>query len=142
MKTPICEQEIVDVLQRIEEGEIRLMPPHEPQAVYAGNVLYKASNGWEIVIFNDVNVWDYIEYLKTADGREIEYDELDEMPRVERYRPSPEVAWKCYRIPGYLTFRCTQCGTILGEHRDRRFLCPSCTESEKSIRVRDEKDEY
>ena len=141
MKTPICEQEIMDFLQRIEGGEIRLTPPHEPQAVYAGNVLYKASNGWEIVIFNDANVWDYIECLKTADGREIEYDELDEMSRVERYRPSPEVAWTCYRIPGYVTFRCIQCGTILDEHSDRNFLCPSCKEREKSMRVRCEEDE-
>jgi hypothetical protein len=128
MKAAIQEQEIMDFLLRIEGGEIQLTPPHEPQKVYAGNVLYKASNGWEIVIFNDANVWDYIEYLKTDDGREIEYDEMAEMPRVERYRPTPEVAWEGYRIPGYLTFRCTQCGTLLEEHRDRSFLCPSCKE--------------
>ncbi len=125
-ETRITEQEVIHFLRSIEVGNILLTPPHEPQAVYAGNVLYNASNGWEIVIFNDANEWDYIDYLKTDDGREIDYDALAEMPEVDRYRPSPEVAWKCYRIPGYLAFRCLSCGAVLREHKNRTFLCTAC----------------
>lgn len=57
MAGTLSEQEIWQFLQEIEAGTITLVPATEPQAVYAGNVVYQASNGWEIWVFNDCNAW-------------------------------------------------------------------------------------
>jgi hypothetical protein len=129
MAGTLSEQEIWQFLQEIEAGTITLVPATEPQAVYAGNVVYQASNGWEIWVFNDCNAWDYIEAIDTADGRSIGFDGLDALSSLEDYRPSEEVAWLRYRIPGYLRFRCTQCGTDLEESEKNQatgFLCAAC----------------
>ena len=103
----------------------------EAEEIYAGIVSYKASNGWKITVFNDANEWDYVEQLRTADERECDYEDIHEhMPQVEAYRPSDEVAWSRYRIPGYLKFRCVRCGQLLEDRSEFQppFLCPSCNE--------------
>ena len=130
MAGTLSEQEIWQFLRGIEAGTVTLVPHAEPQAVYAGNVVYRASNGWDIWVFNDCNEWDYIEAIDTADGRSIGFDGLDAISSLADYRPSEEVAWSRYRIPGYLRFRCTQCGTDLEEKegsQDRGFLCAECS---------------
>lgn len=91
-KMKIPENDVIKFLANIESGTVRLEPQHEPQSVYAGNVSYKASNGWEIVIFDDANEWDYIDFIRTSDGREIDFDELELMPQVNNYEPSDDIA--------------------------------------------------
>ncbi len=99
----ISEAEVLAFLNKIESGEVTLTSKHEPQAVYAGHVTYHASNGWQIVIFNDCNEWDYIDSILTNDGRELDFDEIvDSMPQVYGYEPTNTVAWSAYGIPGYL----------------------------------------
>jgi|AGTN01.1.fsa_nt_gi hypothetical protein len=91
----ISEDEILEFLHAIEDGDITI----EGDSGYAGDATYKASNGWTIVVFNDCDDWDYIESIKTDDGREIQFDEiLNTMPRVDNYRPSDEVASTRYGI--------------------------------------------
>lgn len=129
MAGTLSEQDIWQFLCGIETGAITLVPHAEPQAVYTGNVVYRASNGWEIWVFNDCNAWDYIETIDTADGRSIGFAGLDTLPSLADYRPAEEVAWSRYRIPGYLRFRCTHCGTDLQESeksQDAGFLCAEC----------------
>jgi len=130
MADTLSEQDIWQFLRGIEAGTITLVPQAEPQAVYTGNVVYRASNGWGIRVFNDGNAWDYIEAIDTADGRSIGFAGLDALASLADYRPSEEVAWSRYRIPGHLRFRCTQCGTDLQagkDSQDRGFLCAECT---------------
>lgn len=137
MPETLSEQDIWQFLRGIEAGAITLVPQAEPQAVYAGNVVYRASNGWEIWVFNACNAWDYIEAIATADGRSIGFNGLDAMPSLADYRPSEEVAWSRYRIPGYLRFRCTQCGTDLQASEDsqeRVFLCAECRHAHPPMR--------
>jgi hypothetical protein len=126
MSNQISEEEIVKFLKEIEEGTVTLAPHHEPQDVYAGNVCYQASNGWEIVIFNDANVWDYIDCIQTSEGRSIDFDELEDMPKISKYRPSDEIAWCRYGIPGYCIFRCKRCGKQLKKPINRTFMCDEC----------------
>lgn len=124
------EVELSQFLRAVEDGSISLTPEQEPQDVYAGKVRYIASNGWRIVVFNDANDWDYIESITTSEGRTFDFDTLDEMPAVETYEPSPEIAWTRYGIPGYCRFRCKVCGTRLAKPKGGRmrppFLCPAC----------------
>ena len=137
MAETLSEQDIWQFLRGIEAGAITLVPQTEPQAVYAGNVVYRASNGWDIWVFNACNAWDYIEAIDTADGRSIGFNGLDALPSLADYRPSEEVAWSRYRIPGYLRFRCTQCGTDLQASEDRQervFLCAECTPAHTPMR--------
>jgi len=129
VSTPaISEAEALAFLRAIESGEIPLTPSENPQSVYAGNVHYTASNGWQITIFNDANEWDYIEEIKAPDGRKVAYDDMfHSMPALENYELSDETAWLRYGIPGYCIFRCTRCGEKLPyEQRLDPFLCSAC----------------
>lgn len=121
----ISESEVLDFLQAIEQGSITLTPQEDPQEVYAGDVTYSASNGWEITVFNDCNEWDYIDSIRASDGRTIGFTELGDMPGLRDALPTGEVAWMRYRIPGYLRFRCTRCGERLAE-KGRTRVCTEC----------------
>lgn len=93
--TKLTEKEILDFLYAIEREEITLLAPNG--VTFCGEVLFEASNGWSVIIFNDCDEWDYIDWLKTSDGREIRYDEMaDTMPLVDDYRPPVAVAQKIY----------------------------------------------
>jgi hypothetical protein len=124
--TTLTAAEIAAFLAEVEAGRVTLHPAGEPQEVYASDVEYKASNGWTIVVFNDCNEWDYISEITAADGRTATFDDIQAMPDVKSYRPSDEMAWQRYRIPGYLRFRCTRCGARLAARGDGRSLCDAC----------------
>ncbi|MBD2090458.1 hypothetical protein H6F67_11385 [Microcoleus sp. FACHB-1515] len=132
MNTPISEQEILDFLTGIEEGKIILIPKHEPQHIYAGNVSYRASNNWTIVIFNDANEWDYIDCIKTDNGRKIDFNQIELLPVVGKYYPSAEVSWTRYGIPGYCKFRCTKCGSLIQASKESIYICQQCERSPSS----------
>ena len=97
-----------EVLQAIDAGTVTLVcvGKETPQEVYAGNVEYKASNGWTIVVFNDCNEWDYLDEISDPLGTSLDYDGINEVTDdLRNYGPSEEVAWLRYGIPGYLDFR-------------------------------------
>lgn len=126
MPAQITKQEILDFLHQIEEGVVTLKATHEPQDVYAGNVQYVASNGWKIVVFNDCNEWDYIDFIETPDGRQIDYETLSEDPELDAYEPPADVAWTRYGIPGYVKCRCTKCGVEISGKTAQGYLCSTC----------------
>jgi len=129
----ITEEELLEFLRAIEEGTIALQPEEcIPQDIYAGNVPYVASNGWRITIFNDCNEWDYVEHVITPDGRSLSFDEIDDlMPVARDYTPDVEVAWSRYGIPGYMRFRCTNCGADIEAKAltKAEYLCNGCRSS-------------
>lgn len=124
----LSEAGVLEFLRAIEDGSITLTPTICPQDIYAGDVTYSASNGWTLVIFNDCNVWDYMAQIETPDGRVLDFDTMENtMPRVKEYRPTDEVSWVRYRIPGYLHFRCEYCGhEIIGEPSPAPLVCVDC----------------
>ena|ERR1700677_1552785 len=127
----VTEAEILAFLKSVEEGPVTLTPSGEPQDIYAGHVEYTASNGWVVTIFNDCNEWDYIEHLRTPDGRECCYDQINDfMPQVDAYSPSEEVAWERWRIPGYCKFRCVRCGEFIEDRELIKlpYICGRCGE--------------
>ena len=126
----ITEEELMEFLKAIEEGRIALQPEEcIPQDIYAGNVPYRASNGWRITIFNDCNDWDYVDQVIAADGRTLDFDEIDnDMSVVREYTPEIEVAWRRYGIPGYMRFRCARCGVDIDPKvlTKAEYLCDRC----------------
>ena len=124
------EHEIISFLKAIEDGLVSLVPERDPQEVYAGNVCYAASNGWQITIFTDANEWDYIDNIRTSNGRTFDFDELDQMLMIRDYEPTEDIAWSRYGIPGYCLCRCNTCGARLEKPKEGRisppFLCASC----------------
>ncbi|MCP4194408.1 MAG: hypothetical protein GY880_19785 [Planctomycetaceae bacterium] len=124
----IEESELLAFLASIESGSVKLNPLDEPQSIYAGNVRYSADNGWRITIFNDANEWDYIDLIETTDGRSIDYDRIEQMPQLNAYDPSPEIAWRRYRIPGHMKFRCVLCSRHVKRFPlgDAVCRCDSC----------------
>lgn len=101
------ESEINTFLREIADGKIMLTPTKDPQRVYAGNVFYDASNGWAVVLFNDCNAWDYVDCVIVNGER------TDTEFTWDRENVSDEDAWRIWRIPGYLTWRCHGCGEII-----------------------------
>jgi hypothetical protein len=105
MKQPLIPvKELNDFLRAIESGEILLTTPRSPMEVYSGNMTYRASNGWEIVIFNDSGEWDYVDSISTADGRVYRFEDMDgDYLELEDYEPPEEVIEQRYgfqRQPG------------------------------------------
>lgn len=86
--------ELRTLIEQIERGEVTLTIDGEtPDEVYAGDVSYKASNGWQVVVFNDCGEWDYFDSFVAPDGRRIRYpvghDDDSEADKVlMSYRPS------------------------------------------------------
>jgi hypothetical protein len=119
--------ELLALYADIESGAVRLTARQDPQDVYAGDVSYVCSNGWSLTIFNDANELDYIDRVSSPDGRVASFDEL-ELTEGD-WTPSEAVAWRCFGIPGYCTFRCYGCGATLPNASQRRadvtppFLC-------------------
>jgi hypothetical protein len=99
----LAEAEVMTFLQAIERGDITLSSEEDPQMIYTGLVRYLASNGWSITVFNDCNEWDYVDTIDTTDGRTLDFDDMPKS--LKNYRPSDEVAWTRYRIPGYAQYR-------------------------------------
>ena len=128
--TGITEGELLEFLKAIEEGTIPLQPEEcIPQDIYAGNVPYRASNGWRITIFNDCNEWDYVDHVSAPDGRSLSFDEIEDLMAVAReYTPDTEVAWSRYGIPGYMRFRCSSCGVDIAPKAlpKAEYLCNQC----------------
>lgn len=124
------EEELLEFLKAIEEGTIALQPEEcIPQDIYAGDVPYTASNGWRITIFNDCNEWDYVDRVIAADGRSLRFDEIDDFMSVAReYTPDINVAWSRYGIPGYMRFRCANCGVDIDAKvlTEAEYLCDRC----------------
>ena len=116
MGRPLSHKEIKEFLLKIHQGEITVVPEVDPQRIYAGNVLYHASNGWRVVLFNDCNEWDYVDSVQKG-GHDVHLvwseDDLG-------YRISDEEAWQIWRIPGYLSFRCHVCGELIEPSEGRR----------------------
>jgi hypothetical protein len=142
--------DVMEFLHAIERGEITIVPERSPQDGYCGGVLYVASNGWKLVIFNDCNEWDYVSEVILDDGTRIDpwvypdgeslllaapdrFDDLDpRWDQVRRYRPRPAYQWSIYRIPGYLNWRCEKCNAWLPEDEggfdceQNLMLCKAC----------------
>ena len=121
MRNEIPRKELIEFFRAIEAGEVRLRAERDPQEIYAGDVVYHASNGWMLKVFNDCNEYDYVDEVQAYDGRVTDFDALEEM-----WEPQFEVAWRCLGIPGYCTHRCTRCGAKLPRQIARRgapYVC-------------------
>jgi len=109
---------VLAVLDLIERGQIRVKPLRCPQKIYAGNVVYDASNGWRLTVFNDCNAWDYLDSVVLPDGTEVDFwkhgsdtgDWNDGYEVVRTYEPTEQSAWDRWRIPGYLKKEICDCG--------------------------------
>jgi hypothetical protein len=115
--------ELLAFYDAIVARTVELVADEDPQRVYAGNVVYRGSNGWVLTIFNDCNEYDYVDEVLTPDGRTIDYDEL-ELTAVD-WSPDDATAWKALGIPGYCRTRCTVCGADFKspEPYARTYLC-------------------
>lgn len=120
----ITPEEVLAVLHKIESNQIRLKPLRCPQSIYVGDVIYEASNGWRLTVFNDGNEWDYLDSVVLPDGREYDFWKTglstgkwdSEYESIREYAPSEQVAWEAYRIPGLQPKNC-DCGAIACKSR-------------------------
>lgn len=85
-------EEALAFLWSIDRGEVTLRPVGETwDEVFAGNVEFEASNGWLLTVFNDCDSWDYIDEIRSNDGRSLKYEEMVGTD-VDRWHPSEEAA--------------------------------------------------
>lgn len=107
MPPAITEAEVMAVIGDIEAGKVTVACVDEWG--YCGNVLFRASNGWSFVVFNDCGEFDYFDHITAPDGRVIDYSADmcgedrgllidDAMPLLTAYRPhtlAQFTAWDC-----------------------------------------------
>lgn len=64
-------------LRRLVAGEITWHAvQHSWKGVFCGNVEFRTSDGWTIVVFNDCDEFDYVDRAEAPDGRAITFDEM------------------------------------------------------------------
>lgn len=59
-------------------GRAAATASEDPVEVYAGNVEYRLTNGWTVVVFNDCGEWDYIDSMISPDGDKLDYEDQPE----------------------------------------------------------------
>ena len=82
----IAEDEVLEVIRRIEHGEVSVLVDHEWEVAW-GPRAFTTSDGWRFVVFNDGGQWDYIEQVDSPDGRCLEPDDWN-TPRLDAYSPA------------------------------------------------------
>lgn len=86
--------EVWKLVRDIEAGSVTLSFQKSPDEIWAGNVEYKSSNGWTVVVFDDCGEWDYFDSFVAPDGRSLEFDDMPDDLRF--YSPSEQVAKERY----------------------------------------------
>lgn len=89
-KNDLTEAETLAVLEAIDRGEVTIDPADVAEArdMYSGIPEFRCNNGWVFWISNDCDEWDYIEYAKAPDGRDVEFRHLaDNWPKVYAFKP-------------------------------------------------------
>ncbi|WP_291726210.1 hypothetical protein [Bernardetia sp.] len=87
---------IYEVLSQIENGSLYFL--NVPKNRYSGNVDYYVNNGWKITVFIDFGKWDYIDKIVLEDGTSIDFESLEEMPKITNYYPSNKVLESVYKV--------------------------------------------
>lgn len=74
--SPISLAEVTELMAAIREQRVTLTIDGDRtwQDTYAGDVPFRTSHGWTLVVFNDCDDWDYIDHIEAPDGRRIDYD--------------------------------------------------------------------
>lgn len=93
------EHDVLQVLCRIENGEITMIPALDPQRYIKSDISYHASNGWTIEVACWSGEFSGIVEVRLPDGQILDVDFLEtDMPQVSTYLPDSEVAWRAYRM--------------------------------------------
>lgn len=110
---PCTVEQVLAVLDAVERHDVWLRPMRDaPGDIYCGNVVYEATNGWRLVVFNDCSEWDYLDSARLPNGRWVDFwygDGVGLAPRqeldpywepVRNYQPPRAVAAAAYGIIG------------------------------------------
>ncbi len=98
MAGKLTEPEVLAVLRAIEQGEIKLKAK-EGTIPFAGNCGYLADNGWKLEVFVDCGDWDYLDWAKAPDGREIHFEDFECAGELFNYGPDAKIARTAYGFP-------------------------------------------
>lgn len=128
---------VLHLLRQIEHGEVLLNALGvDPQEEYCGNISYRTSTRLNLIIFNDCNEWDYVDSVWKGNIRLFDYDQPGFLVEFDHYRPSEEISWQRYGMPGYMKCRCILCGRVfqrLAAIAKYGFVCPPGTAHETPL---------
>jgi hypothetical protein len=82
--------EILAVLNAIDAEHPAALVGDDWTEVFAGEVTW-TFRGWNVVVFNDCNSWDYIDSITAPDGRRWDYDAMADI--VKFWCPSSVAGW-------------------------------------------------
>lgn len=94
----ISDSEIERALTEADHGvvSIKTEGPADWEEQYCGLMVFYLGNGFTVVVFNDCNFWDYIEYVVAPDGRVEERSLL-----LDKWTPKHPERWgKNCRVEG------------------------------------------
>jgi hypothetical protein len=92
--------EVLALLRDIEAGRVTIgYVGRSWRDVFAGDVTFRTSNGWTLVVFNDCDSWDYLDHATAPDLRELDFDDVahgrcNERGPVWGWRSSNEDIWR------------------------------------------------
>lgn len=96
---------ILNLLKDIEEGIVKITfvtteTSKNPEEVFAGGCKYRCDNGWEIVVFNDCDSWDYLNSALSPAGDFYDVWEDEKLTKQigYNYRPPKKVIRDIYKI--------------------------------------------
>ena len=95
----ITEDELLAVLDAVESGRVDVVAVGRSwHDVFAGEVTFRTSDGWTLVVFNDCDAWDYLDSATAPDGRTFDHDDhyaLDAEGRAEEIVMPRLLNWGC-----------------------------------------------
>lgn len=119
------ETRVVKLLRDIEQGKVTLkIVGRTPEKVFAGNVEYRSSNGWKLLVFNDCNDWDYLDSATSPDDEELDFDEMSR--ELQGYRPDAQTTLNAYQFKHDSAVTGPRCTGAIGD-MIRRISDNMCT---------------
>jgi hypothetical protein len=96
---------LLGFLRSIENGQrvpTKILPMpcrFDYLSLHYGNVDFHVSDGWVMTVFFDCGEFDYIDSIRTPEGKRFDYDDFSEA--IRNYRPPKNIRMVMYGEPGY-----------------------------------------
>ncbi len=131
-------EEVFSFIADIESARIAIEPHVRPEEVWSGEVRYKASNGWQLILYIRGGRWRYIKAIimdpsRRSSETELFYEDFAvSMPDLIEYHPSDQVRWNIYRLPKLVTRTCDGCGFFFTANvEDKTTTCEDCIKRDR-----------
>ncbi len=87
------------MLDEIEKRILTIKPQTIIEKGHSGNIIYKVSNGWKIIVFLDCGEFDYIDSFISPTGEETDPFKIESFNMLRNYNPPAYAQMAYYKVP-------------------------------------------